>query len=479
VTLKTETHIGAVSFTTERQDEFATLSGDWNPMHMSPLAARRTQVGQPVVHGIHIALAALETVAATSPSLPSASKLRVRFLKPVYIGEAVQILRVDASETELRLHAVVDGIATTELCLTLGGGSKVRREVQPMTVNLEANCRELSLTEMKGCSGQVQPAATADKIAARFTNATKYLGIDRVTALLCLSRLVGMECPGRDSLFSGFVIDLQLTEASSSLQYFVRSVDDRFRLLEIEVVGLGVQGVVEAFARHPPVPQVPMRDLSALVKSNEFAGQRALIVGGSRGLGELTAKLLAAGGGKPVITYAVGKTDAEQVAEEIKQSGGECQMLQYDVRVPSLEQIESLSATTPYLYYFATGQIFRRRTKRYDPDILNDFLKFYVHGFYELCVSLKGLSKQPMSVFYPSSIAVEERPRDMTEYSMAKAAAEILCADLNRSWPGMHITTVRLPRLLTDQTATVIPTDNANAVDVILPIVRSVQGIRS
>lgn len=479
MTLKTEAPIGTVSFTTERQHEFATLAGDWNPMHMSPLAARRTQVGQPVVHGIHIVLSALETVAAISQNLPLPSKLTVRFLKPVYIGETVQILRVSGSETELRLHAVVDGVTTTELCLTLGGGCEDRGEVQTMAVNLEANCRELSLAELKGRSGQVQPAATADKIAARFTNAAKYLGIDRVAALLCLSRLVGMECPGLHSLFSGFVIGLPLTETSSSLQYLVRSVDDRFRLLEIEVVGLGVQGTVEAFARHPPAPQVRMRDLTALVKPNEFAGQRALVVGGSRGLGELTAKLLAAGGGQPIITYAVGRTDAERVAEEIRQSGGECQILRYDVRVPSSQQIGSLSATVPYLYYYATGQIFRRRTKRFDPDILNDFLKFYVHGFYELCMSLKGLSKQPMSVFYPSSVAVEERPRDMTEYSMAKAAAEILCADLNRSWPGMHITTVRLPRLLTDQTATVVPTDNANAVDVILPIVRAVQGMCS
>jgi len=38
----------------------------------------------------------------------------------------------------------------------------------------------------------------------------------------------------------------------------------------------------------------------------------------------------------------------------------------------------------------------------------------------------------------------------MTEYSMGKAAGEILSVALNRSWPGMHIACVRLPRLLTD-----------------------------
>ena len=48
-----------------------------------------------------------------------------------------------------------------------------------------------------------------------------------------------------------------------------------------------------------------------------FAGQRSLIVGGSRGLGEVTAKIVAAGGGYPVITYMESKDEAERVAAEI------------------------------------------------------------------------------------------------------------------------------------------------------------------
>jgi nucleoside-diphosphate-sugar epimerase len=65
----------------------------------------------------------------------------------------------------------------------------------------------------------------------------------------------------------------------------------------------------------------------------------------------------------------------------------------------------------------------------------------------------------------------------MTEYAMAKAAGEVLCSDLSRFWPGMQITQVRLPRLLTDQTATVIPAGSANPLDVILPIIRKVQAV--
>ena len=42
----------------------------------------------------------------------------------------------------------------------------------------------------------------------------------------------------------------------------------------------------------------------------EFANVRALVIGGSRGLGEITAKIIAAGGGDVWITYRRGKEDA-------------------------------------------------------------------------------------------------------------------------------------------------------------------------
>jgi len=90
---------------------------------------------------------------------------------------------------------------------------------------------------------------------------------------------------------------------------------------------------VDAFARHPARAQPPIFSMATRVSRHEFAGQRALIVGGSRGLGEPHAKIIAAGGGHTIITYSVGKEDAERVAAEIEGFGATCDVLQYDVRV--------------------------------------------------------------------------------------------------------------------------------------------------
>lgn len=444
-------------------------------MHMSSLAARRTPAGKRVVHGMHTVLAALDSAAAASRSLGSPAKLNVRFLKPVYVGDTVAFLQTRPGDVELRLQALVDDVAAVDLRLSLGDGVGNRQESRLLTHDETTNCRDLSLTEMRGRSGTVRLATTVDKMSARFPHAADHLGASAVGALLCLSRLVGMECPGLHSLFSEFEIQFTLADPPDALHYNVASIDDRFRLLEIEVGGLGIRGRVEAFARTPPTTQASMQEVSSLVGPKEFVNQRALVVGGSRGLGELTAKVLAAGGGQPVITYAVGREDAERVAAEITQHGGYCSLLRYDVQSPPSQQLASLTDPISSLYYYATCQIFRRSTKRFDSDALEEFLNFYVRGFYDLCCFLKASPDRRIAAFYPSSVAVVERPRDMTEYSMAKAAAEILCSDLNRSWPGLHVTTVRLPRLLTDQTTTVVPARSENALEVVLPIIRGVQ----
>jgi hypothetical protein len=80
-----------------------------------------------------------------------------------------------------------------------------------------------------------------------------------------------------------------------------------------------------------------------------------------------------------------------------------------------------------------------------------------------------------VSLFYPSSVFVAERPRGMLEYAMAKAAGETLCAEMNHAWAPLHVTVDRLPRLRTDQTASVIGASLPSPAGHLLPAVRETQ----
>jgi hypothetical protein len=53
---------------------------------------------------------------------------------------------------------------------------------------------------------------------------------------------------------------------------------------------------------------------------------------------------------------------------------------------------------------------------------------------------------------------------------MAKAAGEVLCRDLATAFPHLAIRTPRLPRVLTDLTATVVAVETADAVAVMAAV---------
>ena len=87
---------------------------------------------------------------------------------------------------------------------------------------------------------------------------------------------------------------------------------------------------------------------------------------------------------------------------------------------------------------------------------------------------INGLAN--LSVLYPSSSAVDAPPNGFYEYAMAKAAGETLCAEMNLAWAPLHVTVDRLPRLLTDQTASVTETSRLpSAIACLTPMVREAQ----
>ena len=111
--------------------------------------------------------------------------------------------------------------------------------------------------------------------------------------------------------------------------------------------------------------------------------------------------------------------------------------------------------------------------------LFDEFVKIYVKGFYDCCRYLEERSSQTFMAFYPSSVFVEETPAAMTECGMAKMAGEILCANMNRAGGRVRIVVSRLPRLLTDQTATVLPMDRGDPLEVMLPVIRQMHWSRA
>jgi hypothetical protein len=477
--------IASRSFTLSDQLDFARLSGDSNPMHLDALAARRTQAGAPVVHGVHAVLWALDTLAALGHPVDRITALGVRFTRFMYLDTPIAIAAPRETKTGFTVELSTDG----QLALTLTAKLAAERPASRIDIPPDAPAiatpdkRPLVMTfeDLDGLVRHLDPVGSAADWGALFPAASRAIGADRVAALAQLSRLVGMIAPGLHSIFGGFTVDLVADGPDRpGIGFRVTTADPRYRIVKIDVAGGGLSGNVSAFMRQPPVEPPSVASLAALVSPGECAGSLSLLVGASRGLGAITAKLLAAGGGRVIVTYASGRDDAEKLCSEINAAFGEatCTSLALDARSPIAPQLAALSEPVTHLYYFATPQIFRQKgADAFSPQLFAEFCRFYVDAFWETVAALTRVPpRNPLSVFYPSSVAVDERPAGLTEYAMAKIAGETLCADLGRATPPVDVLVSRLPRMLTDQTATVAEVKSADPVTVMLDLIRQIHG---
>ena len=463
------------TFTEADQIRFADVSGDRNPMHLDAVKARRTQAGMPVVHGVHLVLWALDVAAREDPARSPMLRLRASFKRFVAVGETVTLTLAKQTEANAQLHFVVAGLTVAQIVLDYGAPVRMCEPSIGDADPASATPRDLTLEQMEGLSGRLSFAASPDTIAAMFPAASGWLGSRRVAAFAATSLLVGMVCPGLHSIYGDLTVEAcNEKDSEDRLSFQVVSTEPRFRLVRMTIEGGGLVGSIKAAARTPPAPQASSSELSGAVDPGEFAGSTALVVGGSRGLGEVTAKLLAAGGAQVIITYRVGSAEADAVALDIRAAGGTCETLAYDTGSPAAAQLAGLDRPPTHAYYFATPTIFRAQSALFERARLEAFLDVYVDGFARLAEALRAL-RSDVSLFYPSSVYVEERPRGMIEYAMAKAAGETLCSEMNLAWAPLRVAVGRLPRLPTDQTASVMETKFPSPVACLLPFVRETQ----
>ncbi len=472
----TEQPIASRAFTMADQVLFAALSGDRNPMHMDALAARRTQAGAPVVHGVHAVLWSLEALAGAGIPLETLASAKVQFDRFVYLDRNVSLRIVRRDEASLKFEVVADGLLLLSAILKFGdrGQAEAPSEAMDVSPGEDSVPGSEPFEAMGGLSGRLVSPARDEAFQALFPDLSNALDARRISAMAQLSTLVGMVCPGLHSVFSGFTVQFVAGDRSSGLTFRTIRADERFRMVTMAFSGWGVDGKISAFARREPVAPPSMDSLVARVGFNEFANVSALVVGGSRGLGAAAAKLIAAGGGRVTISYAHGQLEADRLQQEIAEARGPqaCRVIHLDVNHPPSRALGGATEPFNQLYYFATPQIFRQKSEVFSSYVYEEFSKVYIQAFHNLVQQLRAQSESFLAVFYPSSVAVEERPRGMAEYAMAKAAGEILCSELQRGDGRLKTVVARIPRTTTDQTSTIMPVESADPVDVLLPWIR-------
>ena len=105
---------------------------------------------------------------------------------------------------------------------------------------------------------------------------------------------------------------------------------------------------------------------------------KVLIVGGSRGIGAITAKMLSIYNCDVTITYYKCKEEAYLIKNEIERPGRSIKVFQLDITKKS--SLKKVSNVYKQVYFFATPKILKNSSPHFDEKLYCLFYSFYVEG---------------------------------------------------------------------------------------------------
>src|SRR6056297_694158 len=478
--------LGSLAIADAQSRDFARVSGDFNPLHLDPVAARRTRFGHTLIHGVHGTLKALDLLLDSRAVASALAGITVKYTRPVTQGQRLECFEQSLEDAVIRLELFADGSRCQIIDLTFVQG--LAGCASPDIAFRQAwkeSCDpvERPMASAKALAGSVALSWDAALMSALLPNATRYLPAHQLAVLMASSRIVGMECPGLHSVFAQ--LDIRFSDADtnaspepvSQLEYRVRSIDPRIDRVELALQHATASGSLEAFFRPPPVQQASFKRVASMVEASEFCQQSALVVGASRGLGEVIAKLLAAGGARVMMTYAAGREDAERVSTEIGRERSPPDVCAYNVLDGVMPPgMAAFCATATHVYYLASPTISKRGGKQWDAQLFSRYSDFYVHGLATLLQQVlpDRSDNKTLQIFMPSTIFLEQYRKGFDEYIAAKSAAEAFARCMEKSHPECTVLAPRLPALLTDQTSSSKNGSDQRTVEVMLEQLRFV-----
>jgi len=450
---------------------FAHLSGDHNPLHVDPTTARRLRFGDTVAHGIHLFLRSFDELAAQrlfDHQAPTA--LFASFDNAVLTGAKVE-LDAQMEGRKLRISAHVAGRRAFSGSIELG--PLQRSEVTIEDAEFSPACPEEVVFPPSPGDGAVPLKLSKHIFGTLFRSLNTVLGECWIADLLATTQIVGMRCPGMHSIYSSFRLRrASLPGRIASMRYRVTGVETRLQMIRVQVDGAYLEGTIETFFRPPPVAQRSMNEVATLVSPSAFIGHRVLIVGGSRGLGELTAKIVAAGGAQVTLTYSRGREDAERICIEARHLGRDCTARHLDITNPRLGSVcEWLAGSRFSHVYFFASPLIAKNTGSWSEALFQQFTQIYVTAFATLVEHLRPRRADPIApvrFLYPSSTFVNQVESGFCEYAVAKAAGEALCDQLQDR--NLQFKKPRLPRMRTDQTSSLVDIGAVDPLPVMLEV---------
>ena len=446
------------SFTKKDLLWFAERSGDYNPIHLNEEISRRCISGEIIVPGMYLLLWALNNISKIEKK--GLSKINATFHHVATLNDNLELsYKKDLENFILSIRSGIRTIATIRINFFI-------EIIKDNSLNGDPPKnfpKDIVFNKIKNLSGELKSYLNKDCMK-EFKFLEKYSMHNIISSLMAFSRLVGMEVPGLNSLFIGINIDISKNYENKKIKWSVVRHTNINSLILLSIKGNGINGRISTMFRPLPVNQPNITDIYKKLKKVNFKGKVALIIGGSRGLGEYTAKMLASSGALVIITYSEGENDAIKIKNEINKFGSTCYCIKMNVTKPTAAfiEIKLLNLNITHVYYFASPKIKESRNTNIDKILYKKYLIIYVEAFKDIIKLMCSFYGNNFILFYPSTIYATEGSNIFKEYINAKLKAEKEISILNGNAKKDFIYSARLPRLFTDQNPNLSIKDNNN-----------------
>jgi acyl dehydratase len=261
-------------------DWFTTSSGDANPIHADPVAARRLLGGRMLVHGANLLLRTLDQVAGAGLITAVPERIAVVFRAGVAPDDPLVTRATHRDDATLAI-TVADGtalertVATIDVVAGVGGRPSPFVGARQLATDRPTIARALDLLDLAGEVGRDQPAFVPEidpaQLEAHFPALVALLGARPVASIAAISCVIGMLTPGRSSMSSAYDIrDLAGVHTDDTthdtthgttdtgdvrVRHTLDHVDLRLRRVRLTVRGPGCTAAVTAFVPPEPVDQ--------------------------------------------------------------------------------------------------------------------------------------------------------------------------------------------------------------------------------
>ena len=469
--------IGKKIFTHKDQLNFAKMSCDYNHIHVDPLSARRSMPGVQIVHGVNLLLTALDYY-FEKKNVIKFNKIKCIFIHHVGINEKVDfVLERKAKDVTIK---IVSKSKIYSLIMLSIDKSELRekfttRNLYYNTINkINKNYINKDFINIKKKNRCYKISLHNFKLSNSYYNLKKFLNYSQIKEILSLSYFVGMVCPGFKSILTSIDINFDnKKDKSKNINFFLKRFDKRINLLKTYFSN-NIFGTINSFTYSGDVKQPTIRKIKKFINKKEFSKINSLIIGGSRGLGELSAKILSLGGANTTITYYQGIKEAKKIKENIKiETGQICKISKLNIISKNFKKEIKKFLNQDFIFYYPTPKILNTKNEKFSYQKFKYYYRFYVKQFIILCNFMERYSNKQIIIFYPSTIFTLNESNHFKEYVKAKLIGEKKIVKINKNFKKVKIISNKLPQLHTDQSSGIINTFKNDNIKIMVPIIKS------